>query len=102
VPIPQGLEHYLTERRNEIDRKYHYRSAVPQAAYSHDYATVIVDQIVVVVSQSGRRPTLGGVGRIGIRGRYVILLMHRLFGGILLLQFHQVLAYGFVHLRRFR
>jgi hypothetical protein len=27
--------------------------------------------------------------------------MHRLFGGILLLQFHQVLAHALVHLRRF-
>src|SRR5205823_11434771 len=49
------------------------------------------DQIVVVVPQSGRCPTLGGVGRIGIRGGYLILLMHGLFGGILLLQFDQVL-----------
>jgi hypothetical protein len=29
---------------------------------------------------------------VGIRGRYLILLMHRLFGGILLLQFDQVLG----------
>ena len=28
--------------------------------------------------------------------------MHRLFAWILLLQFHQVLAHGVVHLRRFR
>src|ERR1700737_806200 len=70
--------------------------------YSDDHATVVVDQIVVVVPQSGRCPPLGGVGRIGIRGRYLALLMHRLFGGILLLQFHQVLAHGLVHLRRFR
>jgi hypothetical protein len=46
--------------------------------------------------------SLGGVGGIGIGGRYLVLLMHRLFGGIPLLQFDQVLAHGLVHLRRFR
>ena len=67
-----------------------------------DHATVIVDQIVVVVPQPRRCAALGGVGGIGIRGRYLILLVHRFFGGILLLQFDQVPAHGLVHLRRFR
>ena len=40
----------------------------------------------------GLESALGGVGGIGIRGRHLVLLMHRLFGGVLLLQFHQVLA----------
>jgi hypothetical protein len=70
--------------------------------YTDDHATVVVDQIVIVVPQPSRRAALGGVSRIGIGGRYLVLLMHRFFDGILLLQFDQVLARGLVHLRRFR
>src|SRR6476660_3339405 len=45
--------------------------------HSHDYATVVIDQIVVVVTQPGRRTTLGGVGGIRIGGGDLILCMHR-------------------------
>jgi non-heme chloroperoxidase len=37
--------------------------------HAHDHTTVIVHQIVVVVSQPRRCAALGGVGRIGIGGR---------------------------------
>src|SRR5205823_4503736 len=72
-----------------------------RSLHSHDHATVVVHQIVVVVTQSGRSSTLGGESRIGICSRDLILLMHRLFGGILLLEFDQILTHGVVHLRRF-
>jgi hypothetical protein len=62
--------------------------------HAYDHATLIVDQIVVVVSHSCRRTSLGGVGGIGVGRRDLVLLMHRLCGGVLLLQFDQVLAYG--------
>src|SRR6266568_136786 len=52
--------------------------------YSHDHATVVVDQIVVVVSQPSRRAALGGVGRVRIGGRYLFLLMHWFFRRVLL------------------
>src|ERR1700693_4214743 len=95
LPLREASEHVLRGHR-------FLTHPCCRRLYSHDDATVVVDQIVVVVPQSGRSPTLGGVGRIGICGRYLILLMHRLFGGILLLQFDQVLAHGLVHLRRVR
>ena len=69
--------------------------------HTHDHATVVVDQIVVVVPQSGRSSTLGGVSRIGIGGGHQFLLMHGFVGRVLLLQFHQILAHRLVHLRRF-
>src|SRR5258708_27961264 len=53
---------------------------------SHDYATVVVDQIVVVVPQPGRSPTLGPVGRLGISRRSLALLLRGRLGGLLLLQ----------------
>ena len=58
------------------------RAAV--ACDSHDHAAVIVHQIVVVVPQPSRRAALGGVGGIGIGGRYLLLLMHRFFHRVLL------------------
>src|SRR5713101_3126140 len=66
--------------------------------HPHNHTTAIVHEIVVVVTQPGRSSTLGRVGCIRIGGRHLVLLMHRLFGGVLLLQFHQVLAHGLVHL----
>src|ERR1035437_2531326 len=47
--------------------------------HSHDHATMVVDQIVVVVSQPSRRAALSGVSRIGIGGRYLLLLVNRFF-----------------------
>jgi hypothetical protein len=95
LPLRETSEHVL--------RGYRLLThACCRRLHTDDHATVVVDQIVVVVPQSGRCPTFGGVGRVGIRGLYLILLMHRLFGGILLLQFDQVLAHGSIHLRRFR
>jgi hypothetical protein len=41
--------------------------------HPHDYATVIVDQIVVVVPQSGRSAAFGCVRGIGISGRNLVL-----------------------------
>ena len=66
--------------------------------HSDDHAAVVIDQIVVVVTEPGRRAALGRVGGIGIGGRYLILLMHRLFHRVLLFQFLQILAHGVVHL----
>jgi hypothetical protein len=44
---------------------------------------------------------MDGVGRIGIGGRYLFLLMHRLFHRILLFQFHQILPHPAVYLGYF-
>src|SRR5262249_27413765 len=55
--------------------------------HPHDHATLVVDQIVVVVSQASWRPAFGSVGGIGIGGRHLILLMHRLLYWVLLFQF---------------
>ena len=70
--------------------------------HAHNDTAVIVDEVVVVVPHPGRYPTLGGVGRIGIRGRYLILLMHRLLHRILLFHFPQILPHGVMNLGRFR
>ena len=43
--------------------------------HTDDHATVIVDQIVVVVTETSRRPALSGVSGVGIGGRYLVLLM---------------------------
>src|SRR6202040_1764248 len=59
--------------------------------HSHDHAACIVHQIVVVVTEASWRAALGGIGRIGIGGRYLILLMHRFFHRVLLFQFLQIL-----------
>jgi hypothetical protein len=37
--------------------------------HAHDHAALIVHQIVVVITQPGRRATLGGISGIGIGGR---------------------------------
>src|SRR5271166_2580940 len=70
--------------------------------YSHNYAALVVHQIVVVVAQTGWRAAFGGVGGIGIGGRYLILLVHRFFHRILLLQFRQVLTHCMMDLGCFR
>src|ERR1039457_4872754 len=70
LPLREASEHVLCGHR-------FLTHPCCRRLYSHDYATVVVDQIVVVVTQSGRSPTLGGVSRIGIGGRHLVLLMHR-------------------------
>ena len=66
--------------------------------HTHDHATVVIDQVVVVVTEPGGRAALGRIGGIGIGGRYLILLMHRLFHRVLLFHFPQILAHAVVHL----
>src|SRR6516165_12575725 len=66
-----------------------------------DHAAGIVHQVVVVVPEASRSAALGGVGRIGIGGRYLFLLLHRLFHRILLFQFHQILPHHAVYLGYF-
>jgi len=58
-------------------------------------------EVVVVVTETSGCPTLGGVGGIWIRGRHLVLLMHRFFHRILLFQFHQILAHCVVDLGSF-
>src|SRR5882762_4234503 len=83
LPLREASEHVLRGHRlltHPGCRRLH----------SHDHATVIVHQVVVVIPQPGRRAALGRIGRIGIRGGHLVLLMHRLFGWVLLFQFDQV------------
>src|SRR6266446_2605546 len=51
--------------------------------HTNDHTAVVVDQVVVVISQPRWRPALGGVSRIGIGGRDLVLLMNRLFHWVL-------------------
>src|SRR5258706_4226516 len=95
LPLREASEHVLRSHR-------FLTHPCCRRLYSHDDATVVVDQVVVVVPQPGRRAAFGRIGGIWIRGRHLVLLMHRLFGWVLLLQFDQVLAHGLLHLRRFR
>ena len=69
--------------------------------HSHNHAAVIVHQVVVVVTEASRCAALGGIGRIGIGGRHLLLLMHRFFYRVLLFQFLHILSHGVIHLRRF-
>src|ERR1700731_2707490 len=80
LPLREASEHVLRSHR-------FLTHPCCRRLYSHDDATVVVDQIVVVVPQSGRSSTLGGVGRIGIRGRHLFFLMYRFFHRILLFQY---------------
>src|SRR2546429_9768707 len=70
--------------------------------HPHDHTTVIVHQVVVVVTHPSRSSALGRIGRVGIGRGHQFLLMHWLFGWFLLLQFHKVLTRGLLLLRRFR
>ena len=45
---------------------------------------------------------LGRVSGVGIGGRHLLLLMHGLFGWVLLLQLRQILTYVVFHVRHFR
>jgi hypothetical protein len=47
---------------------------------------------IVVIPQPGWRPALGRIGGIWIRGRHLVLLMHRLLQRVLLFQFLQILS----------
>ncbi|MGA8343474.1 MAG: hypothetical protein WB781_16200, partial [Candidatus Sulfotelmatobacter sp.] len=69
--------------------------------HSHNHTALIVHQIIVVVTQPRRRPTFGGVGGIGVGGRYLVLLMHRFFHRVLLFHFLEILTHGVMDLRRF-
>src|SRR5260370_35286609 len=71
-------------------------SCAPPSLDSHNHTTLIVDQVIVVLTQPGRSSTLGRVGCIRIGGRHQLLLMHRLFGGVLLLNFHSILTHDLV------
>src|SRR5208282_620426 len=66
--------------------------------HSDNHTAVVIHQIVVVVAETRRRAAFGRVGGIRIGGRYLILLVHRLFHRVLLLHFPQILAHGVVHL----
>ena len=82
----------LAMRRNERSCLVRHRllaHARCRRLHAYDRATAIVHQIVVVVTQPSRSSALVRIGRIGIGGRYQCLLMHWLFGWILLLQFHR-------------
>src|SRR6058998_2399279 len=54
LPLREASEHVLRGHR-------FLTHPCCRRLYSHDYATVVVDQIVVVVPQPSRRATLGGV-----------------------------------------
>ncbi len=60
--------------------------------YPYNYTAAVVDQVVVVVTQSRRSSALGRTSRVRIGGGHLRLLMHGLFGWVLLLQFHQILS----------
>src|SRR6478672_3279622 len=62
LPLSETGEHVL--RGNGF-----LTHACGRGLHSHDHTTVIVHQIVVVISQPRRCAALGGVGRIGIGGR---------------------------------
>src|SRR5208282_4134729 len=66
--------------------------------HSDNHTAVVIHQIVVVVAETRRRAAFGRVGGIRIGGRYLILLVHRIFHRVLLLHFPQLLAQGVVHL----
>src|SRR5258707_14926223 len=69
---------------------------------SNDHATVIVDQVVIVVPQASRGATLGGVGGIGIGSRHLILFMYRILYRVLLFELCQILTQRVMDLGRFR
>src|SRR6202163_674969 len=94
LPLREASEHVLRGHR-------FLTHPCCRCLYSHDHATVGVDQIVVVVPQPSRRTTLGGVGRIRVGGRYLFLLMYWFFRRVLLFQFLQILSHGVMDLRRF-
>src|SRR4029077_8606807 len=63
-----------------------------------NHTVLVIHQIVVVVAETRRRAAFGGVSGIGIGGRYLILLVHRIFHRVLLFHFPQILTHGVVHL----
>src|SRR6266498_3207813 len=66
----------MRETREHVLRGHGFLAhARCRGLHSYDHATMVVDQIVVVVPQPGRRAALGGVGGIGIGGRYLVLLV---------------------------
>src|SRR5215469_1468192 len=69
--------------------------------HTHDHTAVVVHQIVVVITEASWRATFGGISRIGISGRHLLLLMYRFFYRVLLFQFLQILAHRVMHLGRF-
>src|SRR5882724_4015114 len=94
LPLPETGEHVLRGHR-------FWAHPCCRCLHSHDHATVVVDQIVVVVPQPSRRAALGGLGRIRVGGRYLFLLMYTIFRRVLLFQLLQVLTHGVMDLRRF-
>ena len=88
-----GPSFQLREASEHVLRRHRFLTLRAAVGFTPTYhTTLIVYQVVVVVSQSERRSTLIGVGRIGSVGRVLILLVHRLFGGILLLEFEKILS----------
>ena len=61
--------------------------ACGRGLHPHNHATVVVHQIVVVVTEASRRGALGRIGGIIAGRRHLILFMHRLFHRILLFYF---------------
>src|SRR4029077_3598853 len=80
LPLGEASEHVLRGHR-------FLTHPCCRRLYSHDYATVVVDPIVVVVPQPSRRSALGGVSRVRVGGRHLFLRMHWFFRRVLLFQF---------------
>ena len=57
---------------------------------------------LVVVTETSWRASLGRIGRIGIGGRYLLLLVDGFLDRILLSHFLQILPHRVMHLCRFR
>src|SRR5262252_4632900 len=61
LPLP------LAEASNHVLRSYRFLAKSSRGGlHSHDHTAVIVHQIVVVITQPGRRAAFGGISGIGI------------------------------------
>src|SRR5947207_2301553 len=95
LPVREPCDHVLCR-----DRLLTHASC--RGLHPHDHTTGVVDEIVVVVPQPSRRPSLGRVGGIGICSRHLVLLVYRLFHRVLLFHFLQVLPHRAMDLGSFR
>jgi hypothetical protein len=87
--------HHRSDDSTFCSRQIKANSHPNRCVQAHEYATVVVDQIVAVVLQPRRRIALGRIGIIWIPSRNSVLPMHRLVGWVLPLQFDQVLGQQF-------
>src|SRR5512133_72394 len=69
--------------------------------HSHDHTALVIHEVVVVITQACRRAALGGVSRVRIGGRNLILCMHRFCHRVLLFQLLQILPHPVLDLGRF-